>query len=156
MTPPWKPYAPTPAAPWDVRRVVRLHRRAGFAATWKEIQRDLKDGPRSCIDRLLAGKSCCQGVQEEFASFSVKLANLAVQANDTSRLQAWWFYRMLFGPDPLTEPSRFSLSCSATRGWSTFSWKTSVAIRTTRWARPYATFKHRRGNPSAVISGSSR
>jgi uncharacterized protein (DUF1800 family) len=100
---PWDPYVPTAKSPWNLRRVVHLHRRAGFAATWKEIQRDLKDGPKGSIDRLLAGKTRSQGVPEEFASFSDKLATLAVQANDTSRLQAWWFYRMLFGPDPLTE-----------------------------------------------------
>ena len=42
--------------PWDLRRVVHLHRRAGFAATWDELQRDLKDGPEASIDRLLEGK----------------------------------------------------------------------------------------------------
>ena len=40
----WEPYAPTAGEPWDLRRVVHLHRRAGFAATWGEVQRDLKDG----------------------------------------------------------------------------------------------------------------
>jgi hypothetical protein len=29
---PWAPYGPTPGSPWDLRRVVHLHRRAGFAA----------------------------------------------------------------------------------------------------------------------------
>ena len=53
----WKPYTPTGEAPWDLRRVVHLHRRAGFAATWQEIQRDLKDGPRASIDRVLEGKA---------------------------------------------------------------------------------------------------
>ena len=44
-------------APWDLRRVVHLHRRAGFAATWAEIQRDLKDGPEASIERVLTGTS---------------------------------------------------------------------------------------------------
>ena len=39
---PWPPYTPTKEAPWDLRRVVHLHRRAGFAASWVAIQRDLK------------------------------------------------------------------------------------------------------------------
>jgi hypothetical protein len=30
----WAPYAPGGAEPWNLRRVVHLHRRAGFAATW--------------------------------------------------------------------------------------------------------------------------
>jgi hypothetical protein len=36
---PWAPYVPDDEAPWDLRRVVHLHRRAGFAATWGEIRR---------------------------------------------------------------------------------------------------------------------
>ena len=42
---PWAAYVPDEAMPWDLRRAVHLHRRAGFAATWDEIQRDLNDGP---------------------------------------------------------------------------------------------------------------
>ena len=38
----WAPYKPSSAAPWNLQRVVHLHRRAGFAATWPEIQRDLE------------------------------------------------------------------------------------------------------------------
>ena len=38
---PWSAYEPTREAPWNLRRVVHLHRRAGFAATWGEIQRDV-------------------------------------------------------------------------------------------------------------------
>ena len=30
-------YTPTDEQPWDLPRVVHLHRRAGFAATWDEI-----------------------------------------------------------------------------------------------------------------------
>ena len=62
----WAPYAPSPEAAWDLRRVVHLHRRAGFAATWDEIRRDLKDGPKDSIDRLLAGKARGRGVPEDF------------------------------------------------------------------------------------------
>src|SRR5947209_14973142 len=100
---PWEPYAPSSDAPWDLRRVVHLHHRAGFAATWAELQRDLKDGPQAGIDRLLHGQSRLQGVPAEFESTSALLADAAVAANDPARLKAWWVYRMLFGPDPLTE-----------------------------------------------------
>ena len=34
---PWAAYVPDNDAPWNLRRVVHLHRRAGFAATWDEI-----------------------------------------------------------------------------------------------------------------------
>jgi uncharacterized protein (DUF1800 family) len=100
---PWAPYVPDADAPWDLRRVVHLHRRAGFAATWDEIQRDLKDGPEASIDRLLEGKSRSRGVPDGFAAFADRLADLALAAPEPNRLKGWWVYRMLFGPDPLTE-----------------------------------------------------
>jgi uncharacterized protein (DUF1800 family) len=102
LDPVWSPYTPDDAAPWDLRRVVHLHRRAGFAGTWAEIQRDYRDGPGPSIDRLLAGKSAMQS-PSEFTSTADLLADAAVAANEPGRLKAWWFYRMLFGPDPLAE-----------------------------------------------------
>jgi uncharacterized protein (DUF1800 family) len=100
---PWDPYVPCPAAPWDLRRVVHLHRRAAFAASWGELQRDLKGGPEASIGRLLAGSGVREGAPADFAATADTLARLAVQAGDLGRLKAWWMYRMLLGPDPLTE-----------------------------------------------------
>jgi hypothetical protein len=99
---PWAPYAPSARAPWGLRRAVHLHRRAGFAATWDELQRDVKEGPGPSIDRLLQGKSRL-GVPPDSAETADTLARLAVEAGDVGRVQAWWVYRMLLGPDPLTE-----------------------------------------------------
>ncbi|MGP0065618.1 MAG: DUF1800 domain-containing protein [Isosphaeraceae bacterium] len=100
---PWAPYVPDEAMPWDLRRVVHLHRRAGFAATWDELRRDLDDGPGASIDRLLEGKSRFRGIPTEFAAFADRLADRAMAAPEPNRLKGWWVYRMLFGPDPLTE-----------------------------------------------------
>jgi len=99
----WAPYAPDDKMPWDLRRVVHLHRRAGFAATWSEIQRDLKDGPQASIDRLLSGTARGPAVPADFDRVAPLLADAAVSAGDPARLKAWWVYRMLFGPDPLGE-----------------------------------------------------
>jgi uncharacterized protein (DUF1800 family) len=101
LSSPWAPYAPSDEAPWDLRRVVHLHRRAGFAATWSEVQRDLKDGPRTAVDRVLTGKCRTQGVPEDFEATAADLAETA--AYDAFRSRAWWVYRMYFGPDPLGE-----------------------------------------------------
>jgi uncharacterized protein (DUF1800 family) len=103
MTAPWKAYTPTPAAPWDVRRVVRLHRRAGFAATWPEIQRDLADGPAVSVERLLAGRSREGSVPTDYAGRAERLEELAVASGRPADLRAAWVYRMLHGPDPLGE-----------------------------------------------------
>jgi uncharacterized protein (DUF1800 family) len=102
-TGPWAPYVPNDQSPWNFRRVVHLHRRAGFAATWGEIQRDLKDGPQASIDRVLAGKAATAGVPEDFAKTADLLGESAASSGDPGRLKAWWVYRMLFGTDPLTE-----------------------------------------------------
>jgi uncharacterized protein (DUF1800 family) len=99
---PWACYEPTSEAPWDLRRVVHLHRRAGFAATWAEIQRDLRDGPEASINRVLSGTSRIGSI-EEFESTSTILADAAVGSGDVNRLKAWWIYRMLATPDPLGE-----------------------------------------------------
>ncbi len=100
---PWAPYVPGPADPWDVRRVVHLHRRAGFGATWAEVVRDLGDGPEISVGRLLAGKAREYAVPEGFEATSALLADAAVASRDSGRLKAWWVYRMAFGPDPLGE-----------------------------------------------------
>jgi hypothetical protein len=100
---PWAPYTPDGAAPWDLRRVVHLHRRAGFAATWAEIRRDLKDGPKASIDRVLAGKAAAEGVPADFAKTAELLGETAASSGDSARLKAWWVFRMLYGPDPLSE-----------------------------------------------------
>jgi uncharacterized protein (DUF1800 family) len=97
----WAPYVPDAAAPWDLRRVVHLHRRAGFAATWDELQRDLQEGLVMSVDRLQGGRAA--EAPAEFAATAYLLADAALAAGDIGRLKAWWFYRMLFGPDPLGE-----------------------------------------------------
>jgi uncharacterized protein (DUF1800 family) len=97
---PWTRYRPSPEAPWNLRRVVHLHRRAGFAANWGELQRDLADGPEASIARLLAGKSRTQSVAEGFERTASLLAD---SAREPERLKAWWVYRMLYSPDPLGE-----------------------------------------------------
>jgi hypothetical protein len=99
---PWAPYAPDDKSPWDLHRVVHLHRRAGFAAAWDEIQRDLKDGPQASVERLLKGQSSMH-TPAEFDATANLLGDAAVASNEPGRLKAWWVYRMLFGPDPLGE-----------------------------------------------------
>jgi len=102
---PWAPYRPDAANPWNLRRVVHLHRRAGFAATWAEIQRDLAEGPEKSVERLLEGQVRPPGAPnlESFERTSALLAESAVAAHELGRLKAWWFYQMLFSPDPLGE-----------------------------------------------------
>lgn len=95
----WIRYQPTAADPWDLRQVAHLHRRAGFGATWAELERDRKDGPAASVDRFLRPRSAT--VEEQQVLESLKQGVL--ESGDAERLKAWWFYRMLDDPDPLRE-----------------------------------------------------
>ena len=88
---------------WNLRRVVHLHRRAGFAATWNEIQRDLTDGPDASIDRILNGSSREETGPAIFEKLAKTIADAAVRSNQPDRLKAWWLYRMMYSSRPLTE-----------------------------------------------------
>jgi len=98
----WAPYEPSLLEPWDLRRVVHLHRRAGFGATLAELERDLAEGPAAALARFLAGERE-NGVPADFERMAGLLADGAALAGDASRLAAWWLWRMLFTPDPLGE-----------------------------------------------------
>ncbi len=100
---PWSRYRPSQSIPWNLARAWTLRRRAGFAATWSELERDLKDGPDTAVDRVLSGECRTAGVPPDFAATADLLGNAAAATSDADRLQAWWLYRMLFTPDPLTE-----------------------------------------------------
>lgn len=99
----WREYRPTKKTPWNLRHVVHLHRRAGFAATWDELQRDLQEGPQASIDRVMNGTTCEKSYSEDFERMSATIAEAAVRSNQPDRLKAWWLFRMLFTTDPLTE-----------------------------------------------------
>jgi uncharacterized protein (DUF1800 family) len=88
---------------------VHLHRRAGFAGTWQELQRDLVDGPSKSIDRLLEGRAR-ESVPDTFLTVAENLGTRAdvadrfgLRGDDGAALKAWWFYRMCAGADPLGE-----------------------------------------------------
>ena len=89
----WTPYMDEASAPWNLERVVHLHRRAGFGANYAEIQRDLADGPQMAVSRLLKGASGRDDVSENFEAMSATIARAAADAGDAGRLKAWWVYR---------------------------------------------------------------
>ncbi len=98
----WAPYVPDEKQPWNLARVVHLHRRAAFAGTWDELQRDLADGPEKAVARLLEGKAN-RHAAKEFDATAALLFDAAVTQGEIGRLKAGWFYRFLFGPHPLHE-----------------------------------------------------
>jgi uncharacterized protein (DUF1800 family) len=94
---PWAPWLPTAADPWDLRKVAHLHRRAGFGATWAELQRDLRAGPAISVNRLFAPPA--PSADEEQILDGLRRG----VENSEERLKAWWLYRVVFGYHPLEE-----------------------------------------------------
>ncbi|QDV74310.1 DUF1800 domain-containing protein [Botrimarina mediterranea] len=94
----WQRYEPSDSAPWDLQRVVHLHRRAGFGADWEALQRDLDEGPDAAIDRLLNPQQ-----DPAFERLAATIGDAATASGNPNRLKAWWVFRMLKSPDPLGE-----------------------------------------------------
>jgi len=99
----WTPYKPDDDAPWNLRRVVHLHRRVVFGACWSEIQRDLAEGPEAAVSRVMDGTVRAEGVPEGFEQLAGVIGAAAVDSGSAERLKAWWLYRCLFSPHPLEE-----------------------------------------------------
>ncbi len=101
----WQPYRPSAAEPWDAARVAHLHRRAGFAATWPQIRRDLADGYETSLRRVLEGDT--RGPDGRPAKDFEELASLmeedARRQPTIERVQLGWLFRLLFTPFPLAE-----------------------------------------------------
>ena len=97
----WEPYRPTPDNPWDLRKVGHLHRRAGFGATWADLQRGLADGPDAAIARVLAGGPADPDF-DRTTEFAASPRSLPANAPGT-QLAGWWLARILGGPHPLRE-----------------------------------------------------
>jgi uncharacterized protein (DUF1800 family) len=101
----WKPYRPTPEAPWDAARVAHLHRRAGLGATWGQVDRDVKDGFEPSLRRILEGESHGPSGQPaaDFAETVAAMEESAQRRPSMERVQMFWLYRLIFTPFPLAE-----------------------------------------------------
>jgi uncharacterized protein (DUF1800 family) len=95
----WAAYKPSEKAPWDIRRVGHLYRRAAFGANIGELEAGVKSTPDKLITGLLEGGA---GLKD----FDIRMAPLAqsiARANNGGQMRAWWVARMLNAPHPLQE-----------------------------------------------------
>jgi uncharacterized protein (DUF1800 family) len=95
----WEVYQPSEKAPWDLKKVGHLHRRATFGATWEETQTALKEGPARTIEKLLAGGAG----QDDFDQKTALIPRSASRGNNGQLAREWWLYRMLYSKHPLRE-----------------------------------------------------
>ncbi len=92
----WAPYKPSPQAPWNLARAAHLWRRAGFGATWGQLQESLEVGPQRTVDRLLKPRA-------DVDAFNRTCDGYAEKAASAVALRAWWLRRMIQTPHPLLE-----------------------------------------------------
>jgi hypothetical protein len=95
----WDRYRPHSEAPWDIKKVGHLYRRAAFGATWAELEAGLEMGPEKTIDRLLKGGVGLEAFDRERDWLDQAIA----RSNNGQQARAWWLERMLHTPHPLRE-----------------------------------------------------
>lgn len=95
----WLPYEPSAEHPFNRRAAAHLFRRAGFSATFAELDQAIERGPQATIQRLLDGEKG----SEAFADGMQRFATSVLGRDSTEALASWWLYRMRHTPAPLLE-----------------------------------------------------
>ena len=95
----WEPFEPSKAQPFDRRATAHLYRRAGFAATSRELDNAVKLGPQAAVRQLLGAADANTAFDEEMRKF----AQVTLAANSPELLTGWWLHRMRHTPAPLLE-----------------------------------------------------
>ena len=91
-----------PSAPWNLAGPGRSAAGPGSPRPGTSWSATCDDGPEAAVDRVLAGTCRIEGVPPSSPRRRTCSATRP-PASDADRLQAWWLYRMLFTPDPLSE-----------------------------------------------------
>ncbi len=95
-THPWRRYEPSTHCPWNLARAAHLHRRAGFGASWPQLQTSLKTGPQKTVDILLKPKA-------DTEAFNKTCDGYVRSVDSSEKLRPWWLRRMVLTPHPLLE-----------------------------------------------------
>jgi uncharacterized protein (DUF1800 family) len=95
----WEAFEPGAAHPWTISHAAHLYRRAGFAATWADLQNSLGLGPAATLDQLFEPANRPAAFAQELG----ELGSAMVATGNPRQLSAWWLYGMLHTPDPLVE-----------------------------------------------------
>lgn len=93
----WARYEPDEQRPWNLAWTGHLYRRAGFGATWRQLQEGLTDGPQKTVDRLLNPAGNIEEFNRRYDGFD------DASADSIEGLRAWWLRRMIETRWPLLE-----------------------------------------------------
>jgi uncharacterized protein (DUF1800 family) len=94
----WSVYEPSEESPWDARAAAHLFRRAGFGATWAELNEAVNRDPSDVVADMVAVAE-----PESFVAEMKGLVQASLATGNVKRLSAQWVYRMLGTPAPLLE-----------------------------------------------------
>jgi uncharacterized protein (DUF1800 family) len=97
----WHEYTPSSTNPWTLQKAGHLYRRAAFGATHAQLEQAVKDGPKATITKLLKGEPESADYTDTSNYMSTERA-LPPTAS-TTRLAAWWLWRIRNSPHPLRE-----------------------------------------------------
>jgi len=97
----WAPYQPGDNRPWNLALAAHLLRRAGFAASWSDLQQALADGPQRTVERLLQPQAGFEELERRLEALEASLAvSESAASDDCAEL---WLYRMMQARHPLLE-----------------------------------------------------
>jgi uncharacterized protein (DUF1800 family) len=95
----WAQWQPTDKLRWGRELAAHLYRRAGFAATWAQLDEAVAAGCQATVDRLMAGETDA----DRFYSEAARSADNLLAAGDPQQLAAWWLYVLIHSPHPFRE-----------------------------------------------------
>lgn len=96
----WAAYQPDAKRPWDLRLAGHLYRRAGFGATWDQLQQALRDGPARTVEKLLRPQGDVVGFNRTYDEYE---GAIDPGSESTEVIRRWWLRRMIETPHPLLE-----------------------------------------------------
>ena len=94
----WSTWKPTSDQPWDLRRAAHLIRRAGFGATFSQLDAYVHSGFEDTVDHLFS----MQG-SKQFDETMAPMEQVLTSSQDPRQLSSWWLLRMLQTPCQLLE-----------------------------------------------------
>jgi uncharacterized protein (DUF1800 family) len=99
----WQPYEASADRPFDRRLAAHLFRRAGMAASSRELDEAVKLGPAATVKRLLFPSEPDAAAIASFDKEMHSFALVTLAANNPELLSGWWLHRMRHTPSPLVE-----------------------------------------------------
>lgn len=84
----WQEYKPSKEDPWDLAKAAHLYRRAGFGASYGELQSAVDRGPGKAIDFLLATPG--QDAERQFLILEKQIRS----GGSLEQMSNYWLYRM--------------------------------------------------------------